>query len=481
MNSISTYNPIGLPLKYGFLAKQSGNHKRWKKRFFILKDEYLYYFKSRVDEIPCFEISLKNAEIKNDPNPKNTTIFMIFPESKEQETKEKSFLSLSAKTQEEKENWINSIEKEIRKASRKVIGSLINDVIKLRNDGKLIPEIIEKIIEFLKTNENENKILETEGLFTKSFPEEIKELITDLNRLKSIQLESIKNPHLIIELLITYFKELPVPLLTNEFYDEFKEELSNDKKELIQRFIDFFDKLSFPVYETLKYLIEFLEYITLKTNRFTVEFISKIFSKILFSQENKTEKEQEFQDRLIEFFIQEFGEIFVCHNNSELKFVRAIHNYVPQGWKQLSLEEGEIIQLIRTHSSGWWVGKLKGNVGLFPFNYTQFLTEDEKKEENQNFNQKSDYELNKLTEQNESTELELCIEQAQESNEKLEEIADYYHKHKQDISKENLIQILSFLTNEVKTLEKQLEKETMERTKLQEKLLRLTNEQLLEK
>eukprot|EP01156_Anaeramoeba_ignava_P005526 Anaeramoba_ignava/a269_31.p1 GENE.a269_31~~a269_31.p1 ORF type:complete len:278 (-),score=115.31 a269_31:25-858(-) len=44
---------------------------------------------------------------------------MIFPESKEQETKEKSFLSLSAKTQEEKENWINIMKKTIQEYKRK--------------------------------------------------------------------------------------------------------------------------------------------------------------------------------------------------------------------------------------------------------------------------------------------------------------------------------------------------------------------------
>ena len=38
---------------------------------------------------------------------------------------------------------------------------------------------------------------------------------------------------------------------------------------------------------------------------------------------------------------------------------------------ELSFNEGDRIEVIRKDPSGWWEGRLNGEVGLFPENYTQ--------------------------------------------------------------------------------------------------------------
>lgn len=45
----------------------------------------------------------------------------------------------------------------------------------------------------------------------------------------------------------------------------------------------------------------------------------------------------------------------------------------------LSLKEGEIVEIIDKDESGWWIGKIDNRKGEFPFNYVQLLTEDEAK------------------------------------------------------------------------------------------------------
>ncbi|KAJ3436326.1 sesquipedalian [Anaeramoeba flamelloides] len=50
-------------IKEGFLKKQGGTIKNWKKRWFILTDTNFFYYKNQKSEIPKGEISLKDVKI----------------------------------------------------------------------------------------------------------------------------------------------------------------------------------------------------------------------------------------------------------------------------------------------------------------------------------------------------------------------------------------------------------------------------------
>jgi len=57
--------------KKGWLTKQGGRIKTWKRRWFILNDTGLYYFKKPQDTEPCGIIMLDNVEIVRYPSKKN--------------------------------------------------------------------------------------------------------------------------------------------------------------------------------------------------------------------------------------------------------------------------------------------------------------------------------------------------------------------------------------------------------------------------
>jgi len=57
--------------KKGWLTKQGGRIKTWKRRWFILNDTGLYYFKKPQDTEPCGIIMLDNVEIIKYPSKKN--------------------------------------------------------------------------------------------------------------------------------------------------------------------------------------------------------------------------------------------------------------------------------------------------------------------------------------------------------------------------------------------------------------------------
>ncbi|XP_034176365.2 unconventional myosin-Ie isoform X3 [Osmia lignaria lignaria] len=53
----------------------------------------------------------------------------------------------------------------------------------------------------------------------------------------------------------------------------------------------------------------------------------------------------------------------------QLPKVKALYNYSPQDLDELELKEGDVIELLKEHEGGWWNGRLKGKIGLFPSNY----------------------------------------------------------------------------------------------------------------
>ncbi len=52
--------------KKGFCMKQGGKIRTWKKRFFILSDHQLFYFKAATDEAPLGIIPLENLTVERE-------------------------------------------------------------------------------------------------------------------------------------------------------------------------------------------------------------------------------------------------------------------------------------------------------------------------------------------------------------------------------------------------------------------------------
>lgn len=52
------------PDKEGWLLKQGGRYKSWKRRWFILNDNCLYYFEYTTDKEPRGIIPLENIKVR---------------------------------------------------------------------------------------------------------------------------------------------------------------------------------------------------------------------------------------------------------------------------------------------------------------------------------------------------------------------------------------------------------------------------------
>merc|ERR1712156_1368427 len=113
------------PDKEGWLWKQGGRYKSWKRRWFILNDNCLYYFEFTTDKEPRGIIPLENIRVREVTDRSKSHCFELFCEGNEvikacktdSEGKvvegKHTVYRMSASTEEEKDEWIKCIQRSI--------------------------------------------------------------------------------------------------------------------------------------------------------------------------------------------------------------------------------------------------------------------------------------------------------------------------------------------------------------------------------
>ncbi|XP_050032930.3 cytohesin-1 isoform X1 [Dermacentor andersoni] len=113
------------PDREGWLWKQGGRYKSWKRRWFILNDNCLYYFEYTTDKEPRGIIPLENVQVKEVQDRHKPNCFELFSvgselikacktdsEGKVVEGKHTVY-RMSAATPEEKDQWIQCLRQSI--------------------------------------------------------------------------------------------------------------------------------------------------------------------------------------------------------------------------------------------------------------------------------------------------------------------------------------------------------------------------------
>ncbi len=96
-------------VKSGWLLKQGKDLlKMWKKRYFLVGDRFLYYFKHVGDPEPISSISLTNITIIRDKAKKNTFLFHFQNRICAKGNQNNRFV-LTAESDSEVKDWIDAI------------------------------------------------------------------------------------------------------------------------------------------------------------------------------------------------------------------------------------------------------------------------------------------------------------------------------------------------------------------------------------
>lgn len=156
-----THNSLSKPEKDGYLSKEGHILKTWKKRWFVLKGNFLYYFKDNSLSNLRGVISLKDVTIKEAPGKEHPYCFAIRKKNTFGET---TFLSSSNK--KDYKEWLNLL---------KVVTSSMNissDIPNERKTDSVSPKLIRRMtsaqIDFDPLNKNNIIEQEWEKIYSSS-------------------------------------------------------------------------------------------------------------------------------------------------------------------------------------------------------------------------------------------------------------------------------------------------------------------------
>lgn len=68
-------------------------------------------------------------------------------------------------------------------------------------------------------------------------------------------------------------------------------------------------------------------------------------------------------------------------NSTNSRRCRVIYSYKQEHEDELSLNLGEIIEVVGEEEEGWWKGRINGKVGVFPSNFVEEIIENGREEQ----------------------------------------------------------------------------------------------------
>uniref|UniRef100_A0A671LQL3 Unconventional myosin-IXa-like n=1 Tax=Sinocyclocheilus anshuiensis TaxID=1608454 RepID=A0A671LQL3_9TELE len=166
---------------------------------------------------------------------------------------------------------------------------------RLTSDERAVPLVVEKLINYIEMHG-----LYTEGIYRKSgSTNKIKELKQGLDTdVNSVNLDDY-NIHVIASVLKQWLRDLPNPLMTFEFYEEFLRAMGlQDKREVVQGVYSVIDQLSRTHLSTLERLIFHLVRISFQevTNRMSANAVAIVFAPCILRCPDTTDPLQSVRD-----------------------------------------------------------------------------------------------------------------------------------------------------------------------------------------
>eukprot|EP00026_Physarum_polycephalum_P001371 Phypoly_transcript_01372.p1 GENE.Phypoly_transcript_01372~~Phypoly_transcript_01372.p1 ORF type:complete len:1101 (+),score=196.02 Phypoly_transcript_01372:61-3303(+) len=217
------------PLKEGFMFKQTlkkGKYSKQKKKYFVCKDFFLYYFKNKEDTqakgvLPLEYFYCKMLTTRDAVSGKNKVSIILRRclVAKTLKVGEEYILSSADPESNTKEmrEWFEVLKPLcITGNDTRVFGVDLKEIASRKKETG-IPAVILKTVSYLKVN-----CLSVEGVFRISGSASLIEYYRDrFDQGDYVDLGQCSDVHTIASLLRTYLRELPEPLLTYELHDQF--------------------------------------------------------------------------------------------------------------------------------------------------------------------------------------------------------------------------------------------------------------------
>ncbi|XP_075711456.1 rho GTPase-activating protein 25 [Rhinoderma darwinii] len=219
LSSGRLHNCLEKPVKCGWLKKQQKSFvKNWQQRYFILKGQYLYYYKDE-DDSKCqgflFLPRSTVSEVSCSPDDAGKFIFEVIPD---QNKPTQDGYILMANSQAEMEEWVKVIKRAAGFPSGAVFGQRLADTVayEKKYGRHLVPILMEKCADFiLEKGLNEEGIFRLPGQDTL-----VKQLKAVFDAGERPTFSGDTDVHTVASLFKLYLRELPEPVFPWSQYED---------------------------------------------------------------------------------------------------------------------------------------------------------------------------------------------------------------------------------------------------------------------
>ncbi|XP_060107068.1 rho GTPase-activating protein 25 [Heteronotia binoei] len=277
-------SPLERPLKTGWLKKQRSIVKNWQQKYFVLKGQYLSYYKDEDDGKLQGVIHLHGSTIKEvaaTSNEGGRFIFEVIPEiSRDQNRTGQDSYLLMANSQSEMEDWVKVLRRVAGSPLGVVFGQqLVETMMYEQRFGQhQVPILVEKCAEFIRKHG-----LNEEGIFRLPGQDNlVKQLRDAFDAGERPSFDRDTDVHTVASLFKLYLRELPEPVIPWTQYEDFLscgQLLTVDEAKGCQQLTKQLSLLPRDNYNLLSYICRFLYEIqqNASTNKMSVENLATVF------------------------------------------------------------------------------------------------------------------------------------------------------------------------------------------------------------
>ncbi|KAG7325447.1 hypothetical protein KOW79_011763 [Hemibagrus wyckioides] len=274
-------------LKAGWLKKQRSIMKNWQLRWFVLRSDYLYFYKDEEETKPQGCISLKGSQVNEltaNPEEAGRYLFEIVPGAAGEKDKtpvsHETFL-LMANSQNDMDDWVKAIRRVIwAPLGGGIFGQGLEDTVQYEKKfgERLAPLLVEQCVNFIR-----ERGLDEEGLFRMPGQANlVKELQDAFDCGEKPQFDCNTDVHTVASLLKLYLRELPEPVIPFCKYDDFltcAQLLAKDEEEGLQELGQQVKTLPSANFNLLKYICNFLDEVQSHSseNKMSVQNLATVF------------------------------------------------------------------------------------------------------------------------------------------------------------------------------------------------------------
>eukprot|EP00007_Cunea_sp_BSH-02190019_P000380 CAMPEP_0174234324 /NCGR_PEP_ID=MMETSP0417-20130205/4106_1 /TAXON_ID=242541 /ORGANISM="Mayorella sp, Strain BSH-02190019" /LENGTH=890 /DNA_ID=CAMNT_0015312669 /DNA_START=256 /DNA_END=2928 /DNA_ORIENTATION=- len=374
----------------GVLHKQN-RKKKWDRRFFALKDGYLFYFKSEKDKSPAGVIALQRYELRIVDRKRFEFELRLRPG----ETDKQESLLIRADDAEIMNNWVGPLSASIggesvadkvkKQRPKNIFGSVLSQAC---TGDQLIPDLVVNCIRYL-----DERALSTEGVFRLSgSAKDIEDYKAAYDRGDYVNVDPEPDHHTVAGVLKLYLRELGEPLLTFDLFHEFLAADSAPDQGYRLRYLRMLiNLLPKENQATLKYLMDFLRRVNdnADVNKMALHNLATVFGPNLLRLKGGTAYQMvEFTSQInsiVNTLLQNFDELFEDKEIEDTSggrpvgtTAKALYDFPAEGAElgiaELPLKKDDVVCVLREAPDGWCRGENNGQFGKFPASYVQQMS-----------------------------------------------------------------------------------------------------------